>query len=251
MKRLAGGVGLAMRGGTAYFPRMNLEISHATLSSSGLDNRAGWTPRSSRERVLMHLKMHGEATAGMLGEALGTSAEAVRQLLVKLGDEGVVVARSTGGGVGRPAQYWSLTGAGHARFPDTHAALTVDLIATLRDTLGEAGLDAVISAREQRMAQGYGERLAGARSLYDRVVLLAQLRSEEGYMAEARQDADGSCVLVENHCPICAAATACQNFCRSELALFATVLGPGVSVTRSEHIVAGARRCTYLIAAVG
>jgi predicted ArsR family transcriptional regulator len=39
-------------------------------------------------------------------------------------------------------------------------------------------------------------------------------------MAEVKTQADGSCLLIENHCPICAAAEACQGFCRSELEVF-------------------------------
>jgi predicted ArsR family transcriptional regulator len=54
-------------------------------------------------------------------------------------------------------------------------------------------------------------------------------------------------LLVENHCPICAAARACQNFCRSELDVFRRVLGPDVQVERVEHQLAGARRCAYRI----
>ena len=68
-------------------------------------------------------------------------------------------------------------------------------------------------------------------------------------MAEWRADADGF-LLLENHCPICAAATACQGFCRAELDVFRAVLGPGVSVERTDHILAGARRCAYRIVPV-
>jgi predicted ArsR family transcriptional regulator len=52
---------------------------------------------------------------------------------------------------------------------------------------------------------------------------------------------------MENHCPICAAATLCQSFCRSELEIFQDVLGPGARVERTDHILAGARRCAYRI----
>jgi predicted ArsR family transcriptional regulator len=69
-------------------------------------------------------------------------------------------------------------------------------------------------------------------------------------MAEVEQAADGSLLLVENHCPICAAARECQNFCRSELAVFQRVLGPGASVERAEHLLSGARRCAYRIVPV-
>jgi predicted ArsR family transcriptional regulator len=83
-------------------------------------------------------------------------------------------------------------------------------------------------------------------TLAQKVARLAELRSAEGYMAEAR-DEDGQLLLVENHCPICVAATRCQNFCRSELAIFEAALGPGVAVERIDHIVSGARRCAYRI----
>ena len=69
-------------------------------------------------------------------------------------------------------------------------------------------------------------------------------------MAGWTEEADGSLVLVENHCPICAAATACQGFCRAELDVFRSVLGDA-DVTRNEHIVSGARRCSYTIRATG
>ena len=77
---------------------------------------------------------------------------------------------------------------------------------------------------------------------------LADLRREEGYMAEARRDGR-SWVLVEHHCPICAAATACQGFCRNELALFRSVLGPDVTVERTEYLLEGGDRCAYRIEA--
>jgi len=53
--------------------------------------------------------------------------------------------------------------------------------------------------------------------------------------------------LVENHCPICAAAKVCTGFCSTEQDLFRAVLGEKVIVERVEHIVAGDRRCAYRI----
>jgi predicted ArsR family transcriptional regulator len=66
-------------------------------------------------------------------------------------------------------------------------------------------------------------------------------------MAEWRRDPDGTLWLIENHCPICIAARACQNLCRSELAIFQSVLGADAVVERTEHLLAGARRCAYRI----
>jgi len=65
-------------------------------------------------------------------------------------------------------------------------------------------------------------------------------------MADYTEDDEGY-LLVENHCPICAAAKVCQGFCASELQIFQSVLGESVSVQRTDHIIAGARRCAYRI----
>ena len=64
--------------------------------------------------------------------------------------------------------------------------------------------------------------------------------------AKAAAGPDGF-TFVENHCPICAAATACQGFCATEIELFQAALGPGVDVSRTEHIINGERRCAYRI----
>lgn len=195
----------------------------------------------------MALKMHGSLSSADLGARLGTSGEAARQQLARLAEEGLVVASSEARGVGRPTQSWSLTPAAQSRFPDTHAALTVQLLGIISDSLGEAALDTLISVREAETRAAYEAALADRTSLRDKVAGLADLRSAEGYMADWREQADGSLLLVENHCPICAAATACQGFCRAELEVFRAVLGEGAQVVRSEHIVSGGRRCSYEI----
>ncbi len=59
-------------------------------------------------------------------------------------------------------------------------------------------------------------------------------------MAKVRKEDHGSYLLVENHCPICAAANACQGFCATELDLFRSVLGPEVHIERVELRFAGA-----------
>jgi predicted ArsR family transcriptional regulator len=195
----------------------------------------------------MALKMHGRVSAGDLGRLLGTTGEAARQQLARLAEDGLVEAASEARGVGRPTQYWSLTAAGQSRFPDTHAALTVQLLSIVRENLGEAALDAIIAEREARTEAAYRAAMEGQSDLRDRVAALARLRAEEGYMADWWEAEDGALMLVENHCPICAAATACQGFCRAELEVFQSVLGAEANVSRSEHIVAGARRCAYVI----
>jgi predicted ArsR family transcriptional regulator len=200
----------------------------------------------AREKILFLLKTRGPQPAAKLAGRLGVTTMAVRQHLQRLEADGLVDHTDERHGVGRPVKLWRATSAADARFPDTHADLTVDLIEGVREAFGEDGLDMLIRQRNRKHRARYLERMPGPdASLADRVARLAALRREEGYMAEWSRRRDGSFLLVENHCPICAAATACTGLCREELALFRSVLGPDAEVERSEHLLEGARRCVY------
>lgn len=202
--------------------------------------------QSPANRILILIKTDGPQLAAAIGDALGISGEAARQQLSKMAEEGLVEPVTVAAaGRGRPRQLWHLTASGNRQFPDGHAELTANLLGTLVEQLGPAALDTVISAREAETLKRYREELSQAHDLAARVEALAGIRTREGYMADHWQEADGSFMLVENHCPICAAATACAGFCRSELETFRAVLG--ADVERSEHILAGARRCAYRI----
>ncbi|MDR3506919.1 MAG: transcriptional regulator [Caulobacteraceae bacterium] len=205
---------------------------------------------STSDQILFTLKTRGPARTGDLADGLGLTRQGARQQLEKLAAEGLVTFSDERDGVGRPRRLWSLDAAGHARFPDTHAQLSVELLAAIRTEFGDAGLDRLIARREIDSLRAYQHRLEGAADLEQRVRRLAEARSAEGYMAEVLADADGY-LLVENHCPICAAAKACQGLCRSELEVFRQALRPDCRVERTDHILAGARRCAYRITAVG
>ena len=192
------------------------------------------------------LKTKGPQTVSELGCATGVCGEAARQQLVRLASEGLVTSTSEPRGVGRPAHVWRLTEAGNARFPDGHADLAAQLIRLVRAEFGEGAIDRLIELRAAESRANYAAALAGAPDLGERVARLAAARTREGYMAEVWQEGDGY-LLVENHCPICVAATACQSFCRTELDTFREVLGPGAAVERTEHIVQGHRRCAYRV----
>jgi len=207
-------------------------------------------PKPVADRILMLLKMRGPQSSIAVGEYLGVTGEAARQHMLRLEEQGLVRSEARARGVGRPMTMWRITELAQRRFPDTHAQLTSDLLGTIREELGDDAIDVVIRARERANLAVYSRAMADATSLAERVANLAQIRTDEGYMAEWWQEPDGTFMLVENHCPICAAAAACQEFCRSEMRIFGDVLGTGASIERIDHILAGARRCAYRITPV-
>ncbi len=201
----------------------------------------------TRQQLLHILKTLGPRSTSSLATRLEMTPAGVRKHLRLLERDGLLASGGVAGGVGRPDLVWRLTKAGHARFPDTHDSLTLDLIGSIRTVFGEAGLDKLIAARETDTAKRYARALAAAASAEQKVERLALLRSEEGYMAEAELIDERTWRLAENHCPVCAAARICQGLCRSELAVFRHVLGRAFSVEREDYLLDGARRCSYII----
>lgn len=202
----------------------------------------------TRDKILFHLKKRGPQTAAQLARRLGVTPMAVRQHLYGLADEELVGFDDERHHVGRPRRVWKLAPAAQAEFPDTHADLTVELIDAVGRTFGDDGLDALIRERTRAQLKRYRAAMPPKSAPVEkRVAALAKIRRDEGYMAEWSRERDGSFLLVENHCPICAAATRCQSLCRDELELFRSLLGRSVPVERESHILAGARRCAYRI----
>src|SRR5947209_19592883 len=111
------------------------------MSSDHLENSV----RPAADRFLVLLKTRGPQTVADLGKATGVTGEAARQQLVRLAADGLVGATAEPRGVGRPAQVWALTDAGHARFPDGHAELTARLLRSIRTQPGEARRDRLIA----------------------------------------------------------------------------------------------------------
>lgn len=203
----------------------------------------------AKRRIVDRLKRLDDATAAELAKALGLTATAVRQHLVSLADVGLVQPRPRPTtGPGRPSQAWVLTPLARELFPDRHGDLTVNLLTSVRNALGEEGLDRVIAERTRSQREAYRAAVVPSGHWRDRAGALAAVRSAEGYLAEVVDDPDGDGVLlVEHHCPICEAATACQGLCQGELELFDEVLGPDVEVVRTQHLLSGDARCVYRI----
>ncbi|MFZ4860805.1 helix-turn-helix transcriptional regulator [Sphingobacterium sp. Mn56C] len=202
--------------------------------------------KESVDRILMEIKMQGEVTLAYLAEKLGMTKEGARQHLVKLSDEGYIAVEAKKEGVGRPTAYFMLTDKGRSKFPDTHAQITVDLLQSVKNLLGENALNLLISDREKQTYDRYANAMASDKTLEAKLITLTALRSDEGYLAEWKKEGN-SYFFMENHCPICAAATECQGFCRAELKNFQELLGPKFFVDRTQHIISGALRCTYKI----
>jgi predicted ArsR family transcriptional regulator len=218
---------------------------------------------STREIILTELKRRGRLRSSELAEELNVTSMAIFQHFQQLEEEGAVSCVSVAKGRGRPVKYWELTEKSDTYFPDNHRDLSLDLIESIRESLGEAALDTLIDHRSVKQQETYRQAIADKNDLASKLAGLARQRSQEGYIAEvlpvetiesldSSSDADtkstsDSFLLAENHCPICEAAKVCSGLCTKELDIFKELFENIATVERTEHKLQGARRCAYKI----
>src|SRR5512135_1406189 len=111
-------------------------------------SRTRYARAHTRQRLLDLLKVEGPCDVRTLASRLKVSAMAVRQHLYALRIQKAVDSRDEMRPMGRPARIWSLKPAADRYFPDSHAALSLELLRVARSALGEGPL------RERLVAWG-------------------------------------------------------------------------------------------------
>lgn len=204
-----------------------------------------------KDQILYLLKTQGAQTATALAEQLRVSPMAIRQHLQQLKAGNWVAYSEERRPLGRPVKLWQLAARSTDCFPDSHADLAADLLRGVTAIFGVDGLEQLIADRSHRQIENYGAKLSAMPDWKQQVWEMAHLRTQEGYMAEVIEQADGTLLFVENHCPICVAARTCPQLCHAELETFRAVFGAAVAIERVEHLLQGQRRCAYQIRQIG
>lgn len=204
---------------------------------------------SSRAQVVDLLRA-GVASTAELAERMGISEAAVRRYLQGLQSEGLVVTTTVrSGGPGRPSTHYTLSDRARRLYPDRSAEFANELLDYLEVEHGRAALLAFLRWRQGRQSERYAAALAGVTEPEARTALLAQMLSEDGFLAgvEHVQTPDGATVLElsQGHCAISSVAAAHPEICAFEAALFRELLGAKLS--RRQTIAQGAPACVCSI----
>jgi predicted ArsR family transcriptional regulator len=201
---------------------------------------------SSRRSILTALKSRGEATAPELAVQLGVTVGAIRQQIGPLGDEGLVAHRDERSGPGRPRRWYCLTPMAESLFPKRYGQLTNQLLGFIEQS--DAALVAEAFERRAGQRQVRAETRLTGLELDARVVELARILDEDGYLADCERTGPDSWRITERNCAILDVARQHREACGSELAFLRAVL-PDASVERVTHIIAGGHACAYEIRA--
>jgi len=203
---------------------------------------------TTRRAILNLVKRNGPMGAGDVARALGLTPAAIRLQLARLEEDGLL-ARDTAAGAtsrrGRPAHTYALTTAAEALYPKRYGDLTTELLGYLGGPDG-AQVDDLFEQRRRRRVDGALPRLAHL-SFDEQVAALAAILDEDGYLADATRQEDGSWLVTEHNCAILTVAHGFSQACSSELSFIRDAL-PGARVERVAHLMDGAHVCAYRIA---
>jgi predicted ArsR family transcriptional regulator len=207
------------------------------------------TSGALRREILVRLRRSGPSTPDQLATEIGASRTGVLQQLRALEATHFVSRQTVRHGVGRPRHLYDITPDAQELFPTNYDGLAAGLLAAIGAVGGDALIEQIFQARRrqsgERVRGQLDERVEPGATLGERVTALAAIQDEQGYLAEAVVETDGTICLREHNCAILDVARTQPSACDAELAIFRDVLG--ATVERETHIVSGDRCCSYRI----
>ncbi|MBU6367296.1 MAG: helix-turn-helix domain-containing protein [Gemmatimonadetes bacterium] len=200
--------------------------------------------RGVRADLLVALRKAQPLTAQALGERFGLTANALRRHLKALEEDGLVRYARDVRGVGAPTFLYSLTPAGEALFPQRSTAVLARALAVLRRERGSDAVAGVLGAEWDRLAEEAAPLLATLPP-GERLALVAELLTAEGYMAEVEPAPPGEPgpLLRIHNCAMRGIAESFPEACEVEAAGVARLVG--APVVRVAHRRDGCGRCAY------
>jgi len=199
--------------------------------------------QKSRAEILNILKRRDEATLEELAAKLELAPITVRSHMAVLLRDGLVAVTEVRGRVGRPHYVFTLTDKAQELFPQSYDVLANRLLEAVQAAEGLEGVARLLNRLAERWAAEHAPQVA-ARSLAERVAVVARLRDEEGAMARWEPFDDGY-LLYQGNCPTYRVARRYPQVCRAELAYLTRLLD--AEVVRLECQLDGRGQCTYLI----
>jgi DeoR family transcriptional regulator, suf operon transcriptional repressor len=202
---------------------------------------------TTRRAILNLLKRQGPLEANEVALALSLTPAAVRMQLARLEDDGLLARHESAGDVarrGRPSHKYTLTSVAEALYPKRYGDLTTELLGYLGGPDGEQ-VDELFERRRRRRVEGALPLLAHL-SFDEQVTALASILDEDGYLADAEKQEDGSWLVTEHNCAILTVAHGFSQACSSEISFIRDAL-PGSKVERVAHLMDGAHVCAYRI----
>lgn len=197
----------------------------------------------TRQRLLLRLKRGGDMTLADLAPGFDLSVETLRSHLRSLEAQRLVIRTGRRrNGPGRPEVIYGLAEEADGLFPQREGEVLRELTAFLVRT---GRTEALEDFFRERMGRRREAALARVEELEGRARMeaVADLLSEEGFMAEVVEGEDGGPELRLSHCPIRDLVGVSHIPCKVEIGLVRELLGEPLA--RRSYIPDGQPACAY------
>ncbi len=199
----------------------------------------------SQRLLLESLKLKGKATLSELGEEIVLARETMRDHLKTLKGLGLVVRRGVRrSGAGRPEVQYGLSALGEELFPQRERKLLRELVSYL---IGNGHQGLLVEFFEAWGASQREDLQAQVRDLdpSDRLEAVAEILTDQGFLADVAGGQTGPPRLRIYHCPLCGLVDVCKLPCQAESALLSDLLG--ARLERKAFMPDGDATCTYAV----
>ncbi|MTT30544.1 ArsR family transcriptional regulator [Terrilactibacillus sp. BCM23-1] len=200
----------------------------------------------TKRAIIKILKEVGSASIATLQTKLDMTGEALRQHLLQLRQNGFVERKSKKSHDplgGRPANQYYLTLEGEHLFPKNYDQLTMEIIDTVADNLGQDALLKILETMTKTRVKKWEPQLQGL-DVNERVEVLKGLYIQDDVFMGI-EESDNAIYLIEHNCPFLNVATKRPALCSVTVSTLTQLLG--YKVDRKERFQNGDGRCVFRI----
>lgn len=199
---------------------------------------------STRDLVLENLLNRQRCTINDLAEAVSINPISVRHHITRLEVEGLVASEEERHGVGRPRRIYFLTKHGMEQFPTRYLNLSIRLVEKLKETLPPDTVNKLFKEMAAEMVSDQTAQIdLGNLSQDERIVLIEQLLSNEGFTIEVESTEKGF-EIKETSCPYMHVGEEHPEICLVDEAMISHVLA--TQVEKTHCVLDGDPYCAYL-----
>lgn len=203
--------------------------------------------KTTRGKIVAELRRRGSASAADLAGVFGLSPNAVRQQLVVLERDGLVLERPVRRGPTKPTLEFSLTKDADSLFPHRYDRLLSSVLREVRRQYGETAVAHIFDSISDR-AVARAKRSVTAERPEEKIAQLTDLLRHDGVVAEYNL-IDGGFSLHEHNCPYSTVAKEHPEMCQVVHHMIDETIGG--EMRQTESLANGGSECRFEIAVRG
>jgi predicted ArsR family transcriptional regulator len=197
--------------------------------------------QTPRGKIIAELRRNGSASAADLASTFGLSPNAVRQQLVVLERDGLVLERPVRRGPTKPTLEFSLTPEADKLFPHQYDKMLSAVLREVREQFGGAAVERIFDGITKRSVERARTQIT-AEEPERKVAQLTEMLRDQGVVAEYSL-IDGGFALHEHNCPYAGVAKEHPEMCQVIHSVIEDTLGGNHQQT--ESLANGGKQCRF------